>query len=64
MNLWFLWFGNLGKYIPSIATRIDKGNNDPNRKLTINLQGIAIGDGWTNPLIQTASYIPFAYNTG
>lgn len=40
-----------GKYIPAIAHKIAQENlNQP--KLHVNLQGVAIGDGWTNPRVR------------
>jgi vitellogenic carboxypeptidase-like protein len=48
-----------GKYIPYIATEIHLRNNS-----NINLKGIAIGDGWMEPLIQTKDQIDYSYYLG
>jgi len=46
-----------GHYVPAIASYIlTKGG--------VNLKGIAIGNGWTDPLIQAASYGPYLYANG
>eukprot|EP01100_Stratorugosa_tubuloviscum_P000009 TRINITY_DN0_c1_g2_i1.p1 TRINITY_DN0_c1_g2~~TRINITY_DN0_c1_g2_i1.p1 ORF type:complete len:481 (+),score=225.39 TRINITY_DN0_c1_g2_i1:96-1538(+) len=50
-----------GKYIPSIGTAIHKGNQQ--NSLKINLQGLGIGDGWTDPYTQS-DMGSFAYSTG
>jgi carboxypeptidase C (cathepsin A) len=43
-----------GKYIPNMATEIMDQNNDKDNELPdINLKGLAIGDGWINPELQT-----------
>ena len=45
-----------GNYLPHIANRLYK------EKLSyINLQGIAIGNGWTNPSVQYLQYAEFAH---
>lgn len=49
-----------GHYIPAIAYRVVLGNQRGDGHF-INLQGIAIGNGWTNPLIQYQSYATYAY---
>lgn len=49
-----------GHYVPAIAHRIVLGNQLGDG-LPIRLEGIAIGNGWTNPLIQYQSYADFAY---
>jgi carboxypeptidase C (cathepsin A) len=48
-----------GTYIPSIATRL---LNFPNP--SINLKGILIGNGWSEPIAQSITYAQFAYNIG
>lgn len=48
-----------GKYVPWLASTIL--NNNGNAKTKINLKGIAIGDGWTQPYYQAGSYAPFLY---
>jgi carboxypeptidase C (cathepsin A) len=49
-----------GKYIPSLTHYILTQNQN-NPPLRINLQGLAMGDGWVNPYVQTGSYAPFLY---
>ncbi|CAG9764019.1 unnamed protein product [Ceutorhynchus assimilis] len=51
-----------GKYIPAIGYTIYKKN--PGSKLKINLQGLAIGDGLTDPENMTPAYADFLYNIG
>ncbi|OWM68921.1 serine carboxypeptidase-like [Punica granatum] len=48
-----------GHYIPALATRINKGNK-AKEGIHINLKGIAIGNGLTNPEIQYAAYADYA----
>nr|AEE62766.1 unknown [Dendroctonus ponderosae] len=50
-----------GKYLPAIAYTILQKN--PSADLPLNLQGVLIGDGWTDPIHQM-DYGPFVYNTG
>lgn len=52
-----------GKYIPYIALEITKRNQSSN-ELPISLKGIAIGDGWINPELQTLDQIQYAYMLG
>jgi len=52
-----------GKYIPSITHYILEQNNK-NPKVYLNLKGLAMGDGWVDPYIQTGSYGPFLYKHG
>eukprot|EP01122_Echinamoeba_exundans_P003223 TRINITY_DN13351_c0_g1_i1.p1 TRINITY_DN13351_c0_g1~~TRINITY_DN13351_c0_g1_i1.p1 ORF type:complete len:424 (+),score=116.62 TRINITY_DN13351_c0_g1_i1:59-1330(+) len=52
-----------GHYIPSIAHYIWQMNQSPSN-VRINLQGIAIGNGWVDPLVQAQSYAPFLYYNG
>jgi len=47
-----------GHYLPAIARRVQLGNQGQNA--IINLQGVAIGNGWVDPLIQYGSYPEFA----
>jgi len=49
-----------GHYVPAISTEILKKNLN-NTGLHINMKGLAIGNGWIDPLIQTGSYAPFAF---
>lgn len=48
-----------GKYVPWLASTILNNNNSAKTK--INLKGVAIGDGWTQPYYQAGSYAPFLY---
>jgi len=50
-----------GHYAPSIASRIFNGNNN-NDGLKINLKGLGVGNGLTDPLIQYAYYPQMAMN--
>jgi len=63
-NLPFYIFGEsyAGKYVPYLASAIIDKN--VNAKMKIKLSGIAIGNGWVNPYIQTGSYAPYLYNHG
>ncbi|KAL7701174.1 serine carboxypeptidase (CBP1) [Lotmaria passim] len=49
-----------GHYIPALAHRIVVGNQRGD-KPKINLKGIAIGNGWTDPYTQFPSYVTIAY---
>jgi len=51
-----------GKYVPAISYKIHKMNQDPQTS-TINLKGLAIGDGLTDPIHQM-SYGDFLFQTG
>ena len=52
-----------GHYVPSIANRIHNGNkNLMNDDIHINLKGIGIGNGLTNPVVQVKEYKFKAYN--
>jgi len=51
-----------GHYVPAIGHRIWKANKN-NEGHPINLQGLTIGNGWVDPLIQYGAYAEFAlYN--
>jgi carboxypeptidase C (cathepsin A) len=52
-----------GKYIPNIATVIHEKNQEAHAT-KINLEGIAIGDGWVHPLLQNQAYVNYSYATG
>jgi len=60
----FYLFGEsyAGKYIPAIASKIDS-ENSKGGPIQINLKGLGIGDGWTDPYIQS-DYGRFGYNIG
>lgn len=51
-----------GKYVPAIAYTILK--NNPSAELKINLQGLAIGDGLSDPVSQMTQYGSLLYVTG
>jgi len=48
-----------GHYVTAIARRVQIGNANTN---AINLQGIAIGNGWVDPLVQYQSYAEYAHS--
>ncbi|KAF2100670.1 pheromone-processing carboxypeptidase KEX1 [Rhizodiscina lignyota] len=52
-----------GQHIPYIAHHILDRNKDP-AKESWNLKGLLIGNGWTSPVDQYLSYLPFAYEEG
>jgi vitellogenic carboxypeptidase-like protein len=52
-----------GKYVPAIAEKIKKEQQDNNGFLT-GLRGIAIGDGFTNPHAILTEVGEYAYNLG
>jgi len=39
-------------------------NNVLNGFSHINLQGIAIGNGWVHPILQNKAYVDYSYNLG
>ncbi|PIN07301.1 Serine carboxypeptidases (lysosomal cathepsin A) [Handroanthus impetiginosus] len=50
-----------GHYIPAFAARVHQGNKNK-EGLHINLKGLAIGNGLTNPEIQYTAYTDYAIN--
>ncbi|XP_019412751.1 PREDICTED: serine carboxypeptidase-like [Lupinus angustifolius] len=52
-----------GHYIPGLASRVHKGNIKK-EGIYINLKGLAIGNGLTNPAIQYPAYSDFALQRG
>ncbi|KAK9879924.1 hypothetical protein WA026_008428 [Henosepilachna vigintioctopunctata] len=52
-----------GHYIPAISYTILKNNRLASEKYQINLKGIAIGDGWTDPINQL-NYGEYLYQHG
>lgn len=50
-----------GHYVPAVAHRVFEGNNNK-EGLHINLQGISIGNGLTDPEVQYKYYPQMAYN--
>eukprot|EP00742_Colponemidia_sp_Colp-10_P000888 GILJ01000964.1.p1 GENE.GILJ01000964.1~~GILJ01000964.1.p1 ORF type:complete len:556 (-),score=84.06 GILJ01000964.1:375-2042(-) len=53
-----------GQYVPSIGALIVKRNQRVSVDQRINLKGIGVGNGWTDPYIQHGAYIDYAYNIG
>jgi len=53
-----------GKYIPNMAKMIGKKNAALPDDRKINLKGLAIGDGWMNPRLQTKLQINYGYEMG
>jgi carboxypeptidase C (cathepsin A) len=51
-----------GVYVPLLATAILNGNAAGAEK--IRLQGIGVGDGWVDPIVQQATYGDYAYSQG
>lgn len=49
-----------GKYVPTIGYKIHMENQNPSVKVKINLAGLAMGNGWTDPYRQYA-YGPLLY---
>ena len=52
-----------GHYLPAIANRILDAN-DKGGKMHIHLEGMALGDPWTNPSVQYRSYPVYEYEMG
>jgi len=55
-----------GKYLPSIATQIYYFNKakPASHFNTLNLVGIAIGNGWVHPILQNQAYVDYPYTLG
>ncbi|WP_298624393.1 peptidase S10 [uncultured Legionella sp.] len=53
-----------GKYIAELAEQISNHNQKLPAAAQINLQGVIIGDGWVNPLVQQSSVADYAYSHG
>jgi len=53
-----------GKYIPAISYKIHIENAKPSPKPFINLKGLAIGDGWTDPINMVGGYSNLLYDFG
>lgn len=49
-----------GKYIPALASRIHRDQPQPK----VNLRGMAIGDGFSDPPVMVQAYADFMYQTG
>jgi len=52
-----------GHYVPAFAAFV-VAQNAAKAGMNIPLKGIAVGNGWVDPLIQAGSYAPFAYYNG
>ncbi|CAF1384256.1 unnamed protein product [Adineta ricciae] len=52
-----------GKYVPSIGYKIHVENQNPQVKVKINLAGLSMGNGWTDPYRQYM-YGPLLYQIG
>ncbi|CAF0812089.1 unnamed protein product [Adineta steineri] len=52
-----------GKYVPSIGYKIHVENQNPEVKVKINLAGLSMGNGWTDPYRQYV-YGPLLYQIG
>ncbi|CAF1151185.1 unnamed protein product [Rotaria sordida] len=52
-----------GKYVPSIGYKIHVENQNPQVKVKINLVGLSMGNGWTDPYRQYV-YGPLLYQIG
>jgi len=52
-----------GKYVPVVSSKIHQ-ENQRQPKVPINLAGIAIGDGLTDPVTQLMGYADILYNIG
>jgi len=61
MNFFITGESYAGHYIPAIGARIIQENA---KKQTINLQGLAIGDGLINTEITAGSWAPYLYGMG
>jgi len=57
-----------GKYVPAITTKIFNENLLINQGLSTNLyiplEGLALGNGWVDPLTQNEAYVLYPYNIG
>jgi len=63
-NLPFFLFGEsyAGHYVPASAHRIWLGNQRKESPVVVNLKGVSVGNGMTNPLLQFPEYPEMAYN--
>jgi len=52
-----------GHYVPAFAAYVVQ-QNAAKKGMNIPLKGIAVGNGWVDPLIQAGSYAPYAYFHG
>lgn len=58
-SLYFVGESYAGMYVPSIAHHIHKQNKKGREKM--NLAGIALGNGWIDPMVQGPTVIDYAY---
>ena len=65
LKLKFFLFGEsyAGHYVPATAHRIWLGNKREESDIVINLKGVSVGNGMTNPLIQFRYYPEMAFNS-
>ena len=61
-NLPFFVFGESygGHYAPNVAYRVMQGNQEDNGFAKINLKGLAVGNGLTDPAVQYKYYAQMA----
>jgi cathepsin A (carboxypeptidase C) len=61
----FFLFGEsyAGHYVPASAHRMWLGNKRNESSTKINLKGVSVGNGMTNPLLQFPAYPEMAYNS-
>lgn len=59
-DLYIIGESYAGHYVPAIGRYISQLDNI----YATNLKGIAIGNGWVDPLIQYGQYAPYAYANG
>merc|ERR1740123_3022994 len=52
-----------GHYVPALGAYIHEQNQNPNNA-KINLQGVAVGDGWVDPVNQVLGYADLVFNMG
>lgn len=52
---------SVGHFVPATSHRVWQGNQDGDG-LYMNLQGVGVGNGLTNPLVQYQYYAQMAYN--
>lgn len=60
--LWLTGESYAGKYVPFLATEIMAQNDELSKRLQ--LGGLCIGDGWTEPATIVSTYPAFAYSHG
>ncbi len=60
--VWLMGESYAGKYVPVVAHRIHTENGKVPAAQQINLKGMAIGNGMSDPVTQATTYADFAYN--